>query len=894
MTSSYHHGLVALSVLIAFLASYAALDLAGRTRAARGMFRWIWLTGGATAMGLGIWAMHYIGMLAFHVPVPVLYDVPTVIVSLLAAVAASAVALFVVSRNKLTVLSVVTGSIVMGSGIATMHYVGMAAMRMPAMHHYDGRLVALSVVLAIVISLVALVLTFLSRDDVSANSWRKFGSAVLMGLAVPVMHYTGMAAATFTSAPLMEDTSRAVGISTVGVAGISSVTLMVLGFAILTSMIDRRFSAQTLELESSETRYRMLFERSLAGVYRSTLDGRILDANPACVRMFGYASREEYLAHPASDVWFEPADRGAFVARLIQMKSLANSECRYRRKDGTPVWVLENATLLEGQKGEPAIIEGTFIDITTRKDVEQEMRRVKDAAEQANQSKSEFLANMSHEIRTPMNGIIGMTDLVLDSELTAEQRDYLSTVRTSADSLLSLLNDILDFSKIESGKVELEAVPFSPRLSIARTLKPLAVRAQQKGLELVCDIDAGVPAAVVGDPTRIQQVLTNLVTNALKFTERGRILVAVKEDSRAEGCTRLHVSVTDTGIGIPAEKQEAIFEAFRQADGSTTRRFGGTGLGLSISATLVRLMGGRLWVESEPGAGSTFHFTLALDTADSPESGPVDPRPPRLKVVASKPSAPGRTHGRVLLVEDNVVNQRVASGLLTRRGHHVTVAENGAEALARIARETFDLVLMDLQMPVMDGLAATAEIRRREQLTGRHVRIVAMTAHAATSDREQCQAAGMDGFLTKPIDPRLLFAAVEQDGGGIQSAVATRATFDEDALRHRLSGDDALMTDVIQMFLEDLPVRLAAINDAVSGRDAEALRTAAHALKGSAGNLSAGELADAAHVLERVGAESRMDAADGAWRRLSIEASNVIDALRRHSASAKEPTRCAS
>jgi two-component system, cell cycle sensor histidine kinase and response regulator CckA len=367
----YNYRLVALSVVIAIFASYAALDLAGRVTAARGIVRAAWLMGGASAMGLGIWSMHYIGMLAFSLPIPVLYDWPTVVLSLVAAILSAAIALYVVSRKRMGPWAAVAGSIPMGAGIAAMHYTGMDAMRLAAMCHFDTGLVVLSVVLAIVISFVALWLAFLARVERRGSAWRKIISAIVMGAAIPVMHYTGMAAASFTVSEEVPNLSHAVSISALGTTGIVLVTLLVLGLAVLTSLFDRRYSAQTLELESAEQRYRLLFERSLAGVMRTTLEGAILDCNHTCARIFGYASRDELKASPMGDRFFDPEDRNSFIARLKEEKSLTNYEHCLRRKDGSPVWLLGSANLVEGRDGEPAVNEETLIDITERKKAEE-------------------------------------------------------------------------------------------------------------------------------------------------------------------------------------------------------------------------------------------------------------------------------------------------------------------------------------------------------------------------------------------------------------------------------------------------------------------------------------------------------------------------------------------
>ena len=439
-----------------------------------------------------------------------------------------------------------------------------------------------------------------------------------------------------------------------------------------------------------------------------------------------------------------------------------------RRHDGSMRPHLSRAIPICDREGRVVRWFGTNTDIAERIETEKALHRAKEAAEAASVAKSQFLANMSHELRTPMNAILGMIDVALPKATDAIVQDCLQTAKGSADLLLMLLNDLLDSAKIESGKLELESAPFSLRRMLDQITRVLAVRASEKGLCFYCRLPEDTPDAVVGDRMRLQQVLLNLASNAIKFTERGDVEISLRALSdNGDAC--LEFAVRDTGIGIPPSGIERLFQPFGQADASMSRRFGGTGLGLSISKSLVEIMGGRIWVESELGTGSTFYFTVRLPLTKELPAHFEAPLPLPTAVCGKL---------RVLLVEDNPANQKLATYILRHRGHVVEVATDGQEALCLTEQNRYDVILMDVQMPGMNGLEATAAFRKREK-GGSRVPIIAMTAHAMKGDRERCLAAGMDGYLSKPVNAREMIGLVEALAcGAVPAAQLAAAVLD--------------------------------------------------------------------------------------------------------------------
>jgi len=763
------------------------------------------------------------------------------------------------------------------------------------------------------------------------------------------------------------------------------------------------------ELEKLTSLQRRILDTAATAVFTVDTEMRITSVNAAFRDITGF-SEEEVLGKQCSVLNGDSCTKKCGLYNTERTEPIRRQQCKVSSKDGQRLTILKNANRLYDEHGNVTGGVESFVDVT-------ELIKAREAAESANRAKSEFLANMSHEIRTPMNGIIGMTELALDTELTLEQQKYLEMVIKSSEHLLTVINDILDFSKIEAGKLELESFDFNLRSSIGDTMKALALRADNKRLELACHIPPDVPERLVGDLGRLRQIIVNLVGNAIKFTKQGEVVVNVEVESQTEADVCLHYTVTDTGIGVPAEKQKGIFKAFEQIDGSMTRKYGGTGLGLAISAQLVEMMGGRIWVESKVDKGSTFHFTarfalqkepavqtitqelvtlkdlsvlvvddnatsrrileemltnwqmkpivldggqpalLAMELASREgESFPLvilDADMPDVdgftvaerfkavyEVAASRNpelagatimmlSSPRQTDEvdhcreldiaayltkpikqselldaimialgttspdahkfltdipyslsescqklRLLLAEDNPINQKLAVEILQNRGHTVITANDGSEALDALERQSFDLVLMDVQMPKMDGFEATAAIREREKETGEHIPIIAMTAHAMKGDRERCLEAGMDGYISKPIRVTELLEAVENlvpTSVEVETDAPAAQNDDEvfdvvEALENL--GDMELLMTFANMFLEECPRMLADIRRAVERRDSRQLERSAHSFKGSVSFITTKAAFDAALRLETIARDGGMTGVEEAFASL--------------------------
>ncbi len=627
------------------------------------------------------------------------------------------------------------------------------------------------------------------------------------------------------------------------------------------------------ELAASEERFALAVRGTNDGIWDWDIRTNEVFFSPRWKSMVGFAEDELENTFSTFEQLLHPDDHHRVLAVLNDYLSgkipRYAVEFRFRHKDGSWRWILARGRALRDENGKPYRMAGSHTDVTERKHDEEELRHARQAAEAANSAKSVFLANMSHEIRTPMNGIIGMGELLLGTKLDDTQRQYLEMLKQSADSLLELLNDVLDFSKIEAGKMELDSHEFDLNAIVTDTVRAMSVRAYQKRLVLLHHISPEVPARLIGDDGRLRQILINLIGNAIKFTHKGGVTIEVGVESETADLIILHFKINDTGIGIAGDMHERIFEAFTQAEASTTRRYGGTGLGLAICRDLVELMHGRIWVESQPEVGSTFHFTIACGRTSGISIKPKTPR--------TDPVVTAHASMKVLVVEDGHVNQLVSARMLEKRGHIVTLASSGEEAIDFFNSNQFDAILMDVQMPGMNGLEATARIRQIEQTQGGHVPVVAMTANAMKGDRELCIAAGMDDYLAKPLRSAELFRAVEQFSRKAPLPPPARelnvaeplpapppkdsAPFDAAAFRDS-AGDEKLMRKLIAIFPEDSQKYLRKAEKALAAGKAQPLYEAAHSLKGMLGVYAAprafklaSELCEYAHAGDLKGAQ---------------------------------------
>ncbi|WP_320045568.1 response regulator [uncultured Desulfobacter sp.] len=809
--------------------------------------------------------------------------------------------------------------------------------------------------------------------------------------------------------------------------------------AVLQNEIVERKRTESV-LRESERKFHAIFDQTFQFIGLMKTDGTMLEANKTALEFAG-VDLADVLGKPFWEtVWWQHSQELQEQLRSAIKDAaggqLVRFEVSHMAADGILHHIDFSIKPVPGDSGEIVLLIPEGRDITDRKNAEEELKRhrdrledlvnertmelaeAKERAESANRLKSEFLANMSHEIRTPMNGVIGMAELLVDTELTREQNEFVHSIRSSAEALMTVINDILDFSKIEVKKLDIENVTFNLRDSLGDILHSLAQRAEEKGLELAYHVPAEVPDGVIGDLGRVRQIIVNLVGNAVKFTDQGEVVVSVAVDEPGDDEILLHFAVLDTGIGIDANNRQKIFDSFTQADASTTRKYGGTGLGLAISARLVELMGGRIWVESEMGKGSVFHFTVRLGvqkgtpvhqipaaqselealpvlvvddnaanrrilkemlkiwgmrpaTADGGDAalrmvaqarskedpyrlllldvnmpfmdgfelskrlqeqpgwagsvimmltssgtrggsrcceqgiaayltkpvkqssllnaiktvlGTIAPEDAKARQLTRHTRSKEMGPLRVLLAGDNVITRKIVINLLEKRGHSAVVAQNGIEALAALEDQEhpFDIILMDVQMPEMDGIETTAHIREKEKGTGKHIPIIALTAHAMKSDQEVCLNAGMDGYVAKPLQPEALFTAIHYLTETVAAHTHEKrsAVFDREQSVASVGGDMDLLREIADLFVENAPHMMVEIKNAIDQRNAYRLNRAAHLLKGSVGNFGACPVFESALKLEMLGKQNSLDGVDTIFNGLEIEMERLCKTLK--------------
>ncbi len=988
LDGQYDFGLVALSLMIAIFASFMAFNVATQAATSTNKFRkYALLSAGSFALGGGIWAMHFLGMLAFELCTAVSYNVGITLASALPGIAAAWVALYLMTRSTISFTEILIGGVLVGSGIGTMHYSGMAAMEMSPLLRYNPSLFLLSIVVAVCLAMLALWIKFgLTAVGTKKSSLGRdaFISSVVMGLAIAGMHYTGMSAARFVMPPGMEFSSQPSEISIYLALTIAMVTVtliaLVLGITLLFKYKDVSFRA----IESEKIQ-RAITDIAVDGIITVDSKGIIKTANPAVTAVTGYTPEELIGQHGAI---LAPADKKSIYDRdFFEQKSvpteqiigtsrevvivgksgeivpvrvgigytkldgnalfvgffsdlrkrkamedaLRESEAKFRsfisnipgiayrclnepdwpmvfisdavceitgytaddfilpnpkitfgslchpddmerieeevagqkdfsieyrifNKAGDIRWVTEHGVHVLDEKGNTIYLDGFISDITARREMEEELKAAKEKAEQAAAARTNFLANMSHEIRTPMNAIIGFSDLMLAEKMPPEQHSHLTTVNRSARSLLHLLNDILDSAKLDKGKLDLEYRDFIIREEVDTVVSTFWLEAKRKTISLEVQVGSEVREAYHGVPERIRQVLNNLIGNAVKFTGDGSVVLDVSSDS-----SFVYFKVKDSGIGMNSEQVTRVFDAFAQADASMSRKYGGTGLGTTISKQLVELMGGNICAQSELGVGSTFTFRLPLVPAIAPRV-----------VEEGKPAQLPPMH--ILIVDDIAQNIDLLSLLLTRSGHTVEVARDGQEALLKMNIPGIELVLMDLQMPVLDGLEASMQRRKYEaEHSLPPMPIIALTASVLVQDRHAATDAGMDGFANKPIDYPVLTREMARVLGKEIDESATLIVNDDKSEKPKSSkvvnlnraimlwGDAQTHRNEVARFTRENEAKIAQITTAILDDDASKTASLAHSIKGVAGNLCLDPLMSVCRDIEKNAQAGELD-----------------------------------